>query len=74
MLDGHTVAEFWTIANIISFAPLLVCFMMFNNNNSYMFPEKLRKNDLVFGRLMSLSPTYFQRSAMAATGEWRNGL
>ena len=30
------------------------------------------KKRLVFGRLMSLSATTFQGSAMAATGEWRD--
>ena len=32
------------------------------------------KKWLVSGRLMSLSATYFQGSAMAATGEWTDGL
>ena len=35
--------------------------------------EKLRKSESVFGRLLSLSATYFQGSAMAAAGE-RRGL
>ena len=32
------------------------------------------KKGLVFDRLLSLSETYFQGSAMAAMGEWRDEL
>ena len=35
-------------------------------------PGEATKKRHVFGRLMSLSATYFQESAMAVTGEWRD--